>query len=432
MTHPQLRWGAVGLLLMAGLGAAAPARADAGAGADAQAEADRDAAVAVDAAPSDAGGLPPAKRDATAQLAAVEGTCTQHVPEGKKPPTLTEQLPARSLSGHAALLQVVIEHGKGETVLPDGFRHQLGSDEMRALEEAGFILPDPDGGAGLSLSSEVEGERVKTTVRIPVVPLPPEPGRHELVLPPLPIAIARASGELVTVCTEPHRIVVDDPIANTPDPKPKDNPPPRRQLEEWTAAKQVVYASLIALVVGALVAWLLGKWLRRPKPAPPPTPPRPPWEVALEELHDLRLAGLIDDGRFAEHFDRVSFTARKYLGDRYGFDGLESTTREMLSVLRRVVPPIAALPQIERFLRKADLVKFARLTPTANECRTALEQGEEIVRRTIPDFVTSEGDGARASTGGPQPAAPAASGSFPPSEPGARGGSAEPPPGGGS
>jgi hypothetical protein len=31
---------------------------------------------------------------------------------------------------------------------------------------------------------------------------------------------------------------------------------------------------------------------------------------------------------------------RKYLGARYGFDGLESTTRESLSVLREVSPRI--------------------------------------------------------------------------------------------
>jgi hypothetical protein len=107
-------------------------------------------------------------------------------------------------------------------------------------------------------------------------------------------------------------------------------------------------------------------------------------------LHDIRHAGLIDAGRFDEHFDRVSFAVRQYLGDRYGFDGLESTTREMLNVLRRVTPPIATLPQIQTFLRKADLVKFARLTPTAAECQVALDAGEEIVQRTVPAFVDAE------------------------------------------
>jgi hypothetical protein len=98
----------------------------------------------------------------------------------------------------------------------------------------------------------------------------------------------------------------------------------------------------------------------------------------------LRHAGLTREGRFAEHFDRVSDVVRRYLGDRYGFDGLESTTREMLGELRATTPRIVVLDEIERFLRQADLVKFARLTPTELECSTALAEAEQIVQLTVP------------------------------------------------
>ncbi len=314
----------------------------------------------------------------------VEGTCTEHVPAGKARPKLRETFPTRGLAGYALTLEVVVEHGKGETVLPDGFRAALGSEEAKRLGEAGFILPEPEGGAAYELSHVEQGEQIKTTVRVPFVALPKRSGRQQAVLPSVPIAIARASGEVVTVCTERHPVTLDEPIANLPNPTPQPNPAPLRQLEQWTLLKHVTMASLIALVVGALVAWLVGKWLRRPRRGPPPPPPRPPWEVALEELHDLRHAGLIEQQRFAEHFDRSSYTVRKYLGGRYGFDGLESTTREILYVLQRVVPPVAPLEEIGAFLRQADLVKFARLTPTPEECRIALERGEHIVHRTVP------------------------------------------------
>jgi hypothetical protein len=101
-------------------------------------------------------------------------------------------------------------------------------------------------------------------------------------------------------------------------------------------------------------------------------------------LHDLRHAGLTREGRFAEHFDRVSDIVRRYLGDRYGFDGLESTTREMLGELRGATPRIVVLDDIERFLRQADLVKFARLTPSEVECATALADADAIIERTVP------------------------------------------------
>ena len=314
----------------------------------------------------------------------VTGTCTERWPEGKPRPKLEERFPDRGTSGWAATLEVVVEHGKGETVLPNGFRVELESDAARALERAGFALPDPEGGAGPSIDVLRTGETAKSTVKVPIVALPPKPGRTEMELPPLPIAIARASGEIVTLCTAPHRIVVEDPIASTPDAKPKDNPPPRPQREVWAAAQQVAMVAAIALVVGALLAWLIGRWRSRPKPLPPPPPPRPPWEVAMEELGDLRARELIQSERFSEHYDLVSHILRKYCGDRYGFDGLESTTREMMSVLRRVIPPITVLAEIEESLRHADLEKFARLTPTADECKEALERAEGIVRRTVP------------------------------------------------
>jgi len=100
-------------------------------------------------------------------------------------------------------------------------------------------------------------------------------------------------------------------------------------------------------------------------------------------LHDIRHAGLTRDGRFAEHFDRVSDVLRRYLGDRYGYDGLESTTREALGSLRLVTPSIDDLPGVETFMRDADLVKFAQLTPSEGECNDLLSRAEHIVTRTI-------------------------------------------------
>ena len=156
-------------------------------------------------------------------------------------------------------------------------------------------------------------------------------------------------------------------------------------------AVPIYLGSRIALPIGLLAAWLIGRYLRRPRPEPPPPPPRPPWEVALEELFDVRHAGLVAEGRLAEHFDRVSDIVRKYLGARFGFDGLESTTREVLYVLRRVSPPLEPLDSIETFLRQADLVKFAKTVPSAEDCELALTRAERIISTTLPEARASAG-----------------------------------------
>lgn len=310
--------------------------------------------------------------------------CVERLPAGKARPALTESFPTRGLSGHALTLVVSLPHGTAETVLPTGFRFQSDSAEAKALKDAGFILPSPDGGAGPKVERKDEGGATRSSVKLSFVSLPSKPGRHELTLPPLPITIARASGDLMILCTAPHRVVIEDPTSSTPNAKPKGNPPPRPQREEWTFLKQALGIGAVAVLAGALLAFLIGRWLKRPRPVPPPPPPRPPWEVALEALHDLRHAGLTREGRFAEHFDRATDIVRRYLGDRYGFDGLECTTREMLGELRRTTPRIPVLDEAERFLRQADLVKFARLTPSEVECTAAVAEAELIIERTVP------------------------------------------------
>ena len=354
-----------------------------------------DAAPPVSTAPATTASTPPAP---SSHPPSDPLGCVERLPAGKERPKVTETFPSRGLSGHALPLVFTVVHGPAETVLPTGFHFQADAPEAKALKDAGFIVPNPEGGAGPKVQ-RTEGAATKSTVTLSFVALPKEPGRHELTLPALPISIARASGELVSLCTQPHTITIEDPTSSTPNPKPKDNPPPRPQREEWTFLKQAVSIGAIAVVAGALLAWLVGRWLKRPRPVPPPPPPRPPWEVALESLHDLRHAGLTREGRFAEHFDRVSDVVRRYLGDRYGFDGLESTTREMLGELRATTPRIVVLDEIERFLRQADLVKFARLTPSELECSTALGEAEQIVERTVPPLMPN---------GAPPPEAPTA------------------------
>ena len=195
-----------------------------------------------------------------------------------------------------------------------------------------------------------------TTITIPVVPLPPTAGRNNLELPPLPIAISRANNEYVTICTAPHPILIEDPIANEVDPKVKQNPPGRPQREDWQLARTLaiaVPAGAALVVIGALLQrW----WKKRPRVVPV-APRIPPWTMALAELDEIRRSNLLEEGKQGEHFDQVSFALRRYLGARYGFEavgqgegGLETTTGEMLDLLNRVRPPISELPRIKDFL----------------------------------------------------------------------------------
>jgi hypothetical protein len=322
--------------------------------------------------------------------ATARAECVETGPSGAERPTMVDAFPAHGLSGYVATLHVVVTHGKGESVLPRGLELQSESDAARALKSAGFALPDQDGGGAARLTSadatadaKNTGRR-QTTLDLPLVALPSGPGRHTLVLPSLPVAIARANSDVVTLCTKEHTIVVEDPTSSTPDAQPRPNPPARVQREEWTALEHGLSWLFFGALGGSALAWLIFRWMRRPKPVPPPPPPRVPWEVAFERLHEARHAGLLEMQRFADFFDRVNDAIREYLGARFGFDGLESTTDETLAALRRAPQFGLPIPEVAGFLQQCDLVKFATLTPTLEECERALSSAERMVRATMP------------------------------------------------
>src|SRR6185437_14339121 len=105
------------------------------------------------------------------------------------------------------------------------------SDAARALKSAGFVLPDQTGPSAARLSplgagaGDAGAGRSQTVLDLPLLALPSGPGRQTLTIPPLPVAIARASSDVVTLCTRAHTIVVEDPTASTPDAMPHGNPP---------------------------------------------------------------------------------------------------------------------------------------------------------------------------------------------------------------
>jgi len=330
--------------------------------------------------------------------------CVESFPQGVARPTIVDTFPSRGVSGYAAVLSVAIEHGKGETVLPQGIELQGQSEAARQLKAAGFIIPDQAGGGVAKLTTTSDPKRpdvVKTTLDFPLLVLPPKGGRHTLVLPPMPVALARANGDVSTACTHRHVIVVEDATASTPDPKPHPNPPPRPQREEWTAMRKGLTYGAAGLAAGLLLAYLIRKWRARPRPVPPPPPPRPPWDVALERLDEVRHAGLLEVERFQEYFDRVNDAIREYLGARYGFDGLESTTDEILTALRRASIEEIALPFVLGFCEECDLVKFANMTPTNESCQRVLDAAERIVRSTMPRQRPPGGGGRPPSQGNP-------------------------------
>lgn len=258
--------------------------------------------------------------------------------------------------------------------------------EVDAESTVSVSLPEQQALGGLEQAdrrstSETRNGRTKTVYELDLLAL--EAGTVKV--PALTLRIVGPNGELGDVHTKPQQLVVQSLIANEPNAAPKAASKPLVVMhDDYTLAWVALGLVAIALIAGATL--LASRWLKQRPVAPvAPPPPRPPWEVALEKLHqlDAKREDLIADNRGGEFVDGVSEALREYLGRRYGFDGLERTTGELLATLEAVRPAKLSLSGVSLVLEQCDLVKFARATPDREECDDLWHGALDIVHTTM-------------------------------------------------
>jgi hypothetical protein len=218
-----------------------------------------------------------------------------------------------------------------------------------------------------------------------------ELGAHELG--PVRVRITSAAGELIDLASNTASIEVRSVLANEPDPELKPASQPVI-VEQDDYRLLILLGALLALAIGALLAWLSMRWWQnreRAEPAPPPPPP--PWDTALAELLALERErpAAISEGRTAPWVDAVSDSIRVYLGRRFGFHGLESTTDEIADALAHTKSLRIAPEQAIGFLNQCDLVKFAKASLAEEASRALIQDALAMVDRTRPANVESPG-----------------------------------------
>ena len=142
---------------------------------------------------------------------------------------------------------------------------------------------------------------------------------------------------------------------------------------------------LLGLVAAGAATLALRSWLRRKE--------LPAAQVAaLVEADDLaleRLAALKSDapwkrGDGRSTIFRLSEIVRGYLGARLQFNALDLTSEEFIAELSRRRLLGLDLAELAEEVRWEDLVKFAKLEPSAEECLRGLARAESLVRHTRP------------------------------------------------
>ncbi|MFH1038748.1 MAG: hypothetical protein V1789_08805 [PVC group bacterium] len=137
------------------------------------------------------------------------------------------------------------------------------------------------------------------------------------------------------------------------------------------------------LLLAALVLLLIKKVFRRKPKAVPAPPPRPPHEVAYEQLRRIKEENLPGRGLIREYYTGVSDVVRRYLENRFGLRAPERTTEEFLHDMAST--DFLTVPQqdlVGAFLGECDMVKFARYGPTEKEIDGVYDAAIRLVDET--------------------------------------------------
>ena len=147
----------------------------------------------------------------------------------------------------------------------------------------------------------------------------------------------------------------------------------------WALAAAVV----LALAIFALVKYL-EKRGKRISDLWRPAPPLPPHVVAiaaLEQLHDQKLW---QNNRHKLYYSALSDILRTYLAGAFGVGAMEMTTDEIVEAIRDIDLPQKSAMDLVAVLRDADLVKFAKAMPEADENEAAYNKAYYFVEETKP------------------------------------------------
>ncbi|MFQ5686168.1 MAG: BatD family protein [Candidatus Scalindua sp.] len=143
---------------------------------------------------------------------------------------------------------------------------------------------------------------------------------------------------------------------------------------------------IIAIVFGVLVfaaAVILFLQRRKQKEIEFVPEPLPAYQIAYNELENLRTLNLISEGRIKEYYYRLSNIVRRYIENRFKLMAPERTTEEFLAEMT-VTDRLAEVHKtlISHFLEHCDMVKFAAYGPCSREIENAFDSAIKLVDET--------------------------------------------------
>ena len=90
------------------------------------------------------------------------------------------------------------------------------------------------------------------------------------------------------------------------------------------------------------------------------------------------------EGKHKEYYSALTDILRTYIDGHFGVGAMEMTSDEIIEAMRSVELPQKSAMDLTEILREADLVKFAKATPEAEENEAAFTAAWDFVEQTRP------------------------------------------------
>ena len=153
-------------------------------------------------------------------------------------------------------------------------------------------------------------------------------------------------------------------------------------LKDWLKENWPWVVGGLAFIIALI---LLVRYLKNKKPAEvieEVKPVIPPHVIALEQLEKVRDDKLWQDGKVKLYHSHISEILRTYIELRYQFHALEETTTEIIHGLRLHGIDSQVMTKLNQTLVLADLVKFAKEKPLANENDMSMSNAIDFINNT--------------------------------------------------
>lgn len=212
---------------------------------------------------------------------------------------------------------------------------------------------------------------------------------------PVVFTIESANGVKITVQSPSLLLTVNNPDGADALVAPVDIKP--IVTTDWTFEEDIwpflkAYLPYFILAIAVLfLAWRF--WQQRKNRQTPPVVQQisqPPHVIAERLLAELRAKKLWENGKTKAFYSELSRILRGYLEDQFTMPALESTTDELIGLLKTRGFDAKIIEKAQNLLQTADLVKFAKVEPPITFHDDFLGHAEHIVEITKPKPVENE------------------------------------------